>query len=71
MAEILENKSYQKNISDINLKDILKKLNYGCIYFIYDYDEGIGDVHIFIVKDGDILSNIYTDGELWGVYGDT
>ncbi|MBW9221817.1 hypothetical protein KKP97_02040 [Methanothermococcus sp. SCGC AD-155-C09] len=71
MAEILKNKPYKRNISDIDLKDILKKLYYGCIYFIYDYNDNIKDVHIFIIKDGDIISNIYTDGELWGVYGDT
>ncbi|HIP16725.1 MAG TPA: DUF2226 domain-containing protein [Methanothermococcus okinawensis] len=71
MVEILEDKPYQKNISDINLKDILKKLNKGCIYFIYKYEgDTKEDVHIFIVKDGNILSNIYTDGKSWGVYGD-
>ncbi|HIQ38930.1 MAG TPA: DUF2226 domain-containing protein [Methanothermococcus okinawensis] len=58
------------NIADINLKDILKKLNRGCIYFVFTNKKDIDDVHIFIVKDGEIVSNVYTDGELWNIYGD-
>lgn len=60
------------NISDINLKNVLKKLNDGCIYFIFKDKEEINDIiHIFTVKDGEIVSNIYANGELWNVYGDT
>ena len=59
------------DISDINLKNALKELNRGCIYFIFKNKEGIDDVHIFTVNDGEIVSNIYTNGELWNVYGNT
>lgn len=59
------------DISDINLKNALKELNRGCIYFIFKNKEGIDDVHIFTVNDGEIVSNVYTNGELWNVYGNT
>jgi len=59
------------NISDIDLKSILKELNKGCIYFIFKDKEEVNDIHIFAVNNGEIVSNIYTDGRLWNVYGDT
>jgi len=59
------------NIADINLKDVLKELDKGCIYFVFMNKNDVDEVHIFTVKDGEIVSNIYTDGELWNIYGDT
>jgi len=58
------------SISNIDLKSILRELHRGCIYFIFKEGERINDVHIFTVKDGEIVSNIYTDGELWNASGD-
>jgi len=57
------------DISDINLKDTLKEINRGCIYFIFKDKEEMDDVHIFTVNNGEIVSNVYTDGELWNIYG--
>jgi len=59
-----------KSISDIDLKDILKKLNKGCIYFIFRDKKDIS-IHIFTVKDGEIVSIVFTDGQLWNTCGDT
>ncbi|HID47134.1 MAG TPA: DUF2226 domain-containing protein [Methanothermococcus okinawensis] len=58
------------SISDIDLRSVLKELYKGCIYFLFKEKEDVRDVHIFTVKDGEIVSNIYTDGELWSVCGD-
>jgi len=59
------------SIANIDLKNILRELQRGCIYFIFKERERVNDIHIFTVKDGEIVSNIYTDGELWNVCGDT
>ena len=60
-----------KSISDIDLKSILRGLDKGCIYFIFKDKEEINDIHIFTVMNGEVVSNVYTDGSLWNVYGDT